>query len=59
MIRRDSYGYRVALGMVVGLAIAYLGVLFLLAQVAGLLLPAAGDNQADQAHAEERDRTRR
>ena len=45
--------------MVVGLAIVYLGVLLLLAQVANFLLPAAGDEQANQAQTEEREAPRR
>ena len=55
MLKRDSYGYKVALGMVVGLTIAYLGVLLLLAQVANWLLPlTTGSDEADQAQAENR-----
>ena len=53
MLRRDSYGYRVALGMVVGLTIAYLGVIILIAQVAKFLLPPAGSEQTAQAEAEQ------
>ena len=54
MLRRDGYGYRVALGMVVGLTIAYLGVIILIAQVAKFLLPAAGETQPDQTKTEQR-----
>ena len=58
MLRRDGYGYRVMLGMVVGLTIAYLGVIILIAQVAKFLLP-AGQDQTDQAKTEKREIARR